>query len=119
MQTLQTTDELLLSKGYTKYRRNEGLDPDILVCRFQKCFQDAKGKKYFIDVLKYDHSFIPVNRRTESYEPYGYEYELHFDFERYNGHIKMTLFAGWTIDDVEKYAEEYFEKMNPDYYETD
>ena len=32
--------------------------------------------------------------------------------------IDMEFFSDWTIEEVEKFVEEMFEKMKPNYYES-
>ena len=47
------TEEYIKSKGYTRYNPTD-FDKDIVLARYQKCFRDDKGKKYFINALKID-----------------------------------------------------------------
>ena len=56
-------DEYLLERGYKEYLPNPVLDNESIVKKFQKRFDDDFGKKYFIDVTKWSHDYVPVNRR--------------------------------------------------------
>ena len=56
------TEEYILNKGYTKYPPTE-FDNDIVLCRFQKCFRDDKGKKYHINALKMSLSYMSIGEQ--------------------------------------------------------
>lgn len=117
MEHTKITDEALMEHGYKKYTPTT--QNASIVCVFQKRFLDASGTKYFITVNKWDHSFVPVDRRGDHYEPYGYEYELYFTYKDSGRAVKMLLYAGWTIEQAEKFAEDFFAKMQPSYYEQE
>lgn len=112
------TEEYILSKGYTKYNRTP-FDKDIVICRFQKCFRDDNGKKYFIDAVKIDHHFIPEDRRDEYWKPYSFEYDLQVSVDDDEKPINLQFFSNWTLDKVEEFVEDFFVKMNINYYEID
>lgn len=110
------TDEYLLERGYKKYPPTP-FDNKNIVARFQKRFDDDFGKKYFIDILRWSHDYIPMSCRSEDFEIYGYEYEIYFSMYQEEKDLKFTFYNNWSIEDVEKFAEDFFEKMKPNYYE--
>lgn len=111
-------DEYLLERGYKQYKPMPYLDNKSIVAKFQKRFDDDFGKKYFIDVAKWSYDFIPVSRRDEWWTPYSYEYHLYITMSEEDKPIWMQFGTSWTIEEVEKFAEEFFEKMKPNYYES-
>ena len=58
------TEEYILSKGYHRGNPSQ-FDDKSVICRYQKRFDDENGKKYFIDILKYDLSRVPEKMQTE------------------------------------------------------
>ena len=110
------TEEYILNKGYRKYPPTE-FDSDIVVCKYQKRFDDEIGKKYFIDILKYNNSFVPKEKRTEPWEEYSYEYETQVTFGNKQSTIDFTFFADWTLEAVEQFLADFFDKMGINYYE--
>lgn len=112
------TDEYILNKGYTKFPPSQ-LDSDIVACIFQKCFRDENGKKYFIDIMKNDLSFVPPERRDEFWKPYGYEYRIQVSVGEDEKSINLHFFNGWTLENVEEFVEKFFVNMNINYYEID
>lgn len=111
------TDKYILEKGYKQYAPTQ-FDKEHTVARFQKRFDDEYGKKYFIDVVKWSKDFIPVERRDEYWQPYGYEYEVQVSMhDDEQNTINLYFFSDWTLDKVEEFMAEFFEKMCPNYYE--
>ena len=110
------TEEYILNKGYTKYPPTE-FDNDIVLCRFQKCFRDDKGKKYHINALKIDMHFIPTDRRDEYWKPYRFQYELQVSVGEDEKPINLQFFHNWTLEQVEEFVEDFFVKMNINYYD--
>ena len=112
------TEEYVKSKGYTRYNPTD-FDKDIVLARYQKCFRDDKGKKYFINALKLDMTFIPEDRRDEYWKPYHFEYDLQVSVDEDEKPINLQFFSNWTLDKVEEFVEDFFVKMNINYYEID
>lgn len=110
------TDEKLLAMGYKQYAPT-GLDHEIVVSRFQKRFDDQYGKKYFINVLKNDHSFIPESQRGDWWTRYRYTYEVQVTCDTGEKTLNLEFFADWTVEGVEKFMADMFEKMKLNYYE--
>lgn len=111
------TDEYLLKHGYTKYNPAY-FDNDSVVARFQKRFDDDFGKKYFIDVLKWSQEYVPVERRDKWWKPFTYHYETQVTMFEDAKALNLEFFSDWTLEEVEKYMEDLFDKMNLNYYET-
>lgn len=111
-------DEYLLERGYKQYKPMPYLDNESIVAKFQKRFDDDFGKKYFIDVAKWSYDFIPVSQRDEWWKPYSYEYDLYVTmFGEKEKPIYLKFGTSWTLEEVEAFAEDFFEKMKPNYYE--
>ena len=111
------TDEYLLKRGYKQYPPVQVVDGDLVVARFQKRFDDDFGKKYFIDIKKWSHEFVPQHQRNEWWEPFTYTYEVYttmFSDEA----MQIEFYSSWTLEQVEKFMEDFFEKMKPNYYES-
>ena len=111
------TDEYLLERGYKQYKPTQ-FDNESVVARFQKRFDDDFGKKYFIDVLKWSHDYVPVNKRDKWWKPFTYCYETQVSMFKEEKSLNLEFFSDWTLEEVEKYMEEMFEKMKLNYYES-
>lgn len=111
-------DEYLLERGYKPYKPNPVLDNESIVAKFQKRFDDDFGKKYFIDIAKWSNDYIPKYRRDELWEQFSYEYHLcvsMFDEEK---PIWLNFGTSWTVEEVESFASDLFNKIKPNYYES-
>ena len=111
------TDEYLIERGYKKYEPTR-FDNESVVARFQKRFDDDFGKKYFIDVLKWSQDYVPVDRRDKWWKPFTYHYETQVTMFEDAKALNLEFFSDWTLEEVEKYMEDLFNKMNLNYYET-
>lgn len=114
----RVTDEYLLERGYKQYRPTPVIDSEYIVAKFQKRFDDDFGKKYFIDISKWSHEFVPVHLRDKWWKPFSYEYDMYVSVSEEENPIYLKFGTSWTLDNVEKFAEEFFDKMKPNYYET-
>lgn len=112
------TDKYILEKGYKQYEPLKGLDNDYVVARFQKRFDDDFGKKYFINIIKWSHDYIPACRRNDWRTPFSYEYEIQFSMFESENALDLHLHSSWTLEEVEKFVENFFEKIKPNYYEN-
>ena len=102
------TDEYLVKRGYKKYEPTP-FDNESVVARFQKRFDDDFGKKYFIDVLKWSHDYVPVDRRDKWWKPFTYHYETQVTMFEDAKALNLEFFSDWTLEEVEKYMEDLFE----------
>lgn len=100
--------------GYRKYRPTE-FDSRFVVARYQKRFDDDIGKKYFIDVLEYDHSDIA--QKYDISDRYGNEFELYLTFGDDDKPMKILMYCGWTLEEAEKMAEMMWNNLFANYYE--
>lgn len=111
-------DEYLLERGYKEYKPTPVLDNESIVKKFQKRFDDDFGKKYFIDVAKWSHDYVPVSRRDKWWTPFSYTYHLYVSMFEEEKPIYLEFGTSWTLEEVEKFAEDFFNKMEPNYYES-
>ena len=111
------TNEYLLEQGYKKYPKTP-FDNEFIVARFQRRFDDDFGKKYFIDVIRWSNDYIPVSHRGSNWELYSYEYEIHFSMYEEEKSLNLKFFNSWSLKEVEDFAEDFFNKMKPNYYES-
>lgn len=111
------TDEYMLERGYRKFNPIPRIDNEHVVARFQKRFDDDFGKKYFINVVKWDNSYIPETHRGNWYKLYSYEYDTQFSIGKDDNALDMTFHSSWTLEQVEDFIESFFKRMKPNYYE--
>ncbi len=112
------TDEYLLERGYKEYKPTPYLDNDSIVAKFQKRFDDDFGKKYFIDVAKWSHDYVPEYRRDKWWQPFSYAYHLYVTMFEEEKPIYLEFGTSWTLEEVESFAEDFFVKMKPNHYES-
>lgn len=110
------TDEYLFEHGYKKYPPT-AFDNENIVAMFQKRFDDDFGIKYFINISRWSHDYIPVSHRGRSWKPFGYEYEMQVSMYEEEKSLNLHFFNDWSLEEVEKFAADFFEKMQPNYYE--
>lgn len=111
------TDEYFINRGYEKWDRYN-LQPDIVMCNFQKRFDDEVGKKYFIDVQKISHDWMPDHlKSTDSYTLYEYTYSCQVYKKDTHAALNMEFFSDWSIEQVEEFIERLFQNGELDYYE--
>lgn len=111
------TDDYLRQKGYKEYLPTR-FDNESIVARFQKRFDDDIGKKYFINVIKWSNDFVPVEHRREYWTPFSYEYEAQVTMDGNEDALNLNFFSTWTLEKVEDFMVKFFDRMNPNYYET-
>ena len=109
-------DDYLKEQGFYEYKPTQ-FDNSSVVSRFQKRYDDDHGKKYFINILKWDNSFVPIDRRDKWWKPYSYTYEAQITMFKEQKPVKFDFFSGWTLEQVEKFMEDFFNKLEPNYYE--
>lgn len=111
-------DNYLLKRGYKQYKPLPVIDNESIIAKFQKRFDDDFGKKYFIDVAKWSHDYVPVSRRDNWWTPFSYVYHLYVSMFEEEKPIYLEFGTSWTLEEVEKFAENFFNKMEPNYYES-
>lgn len=111
------TDEYLFEHGYKKYPPTT-FDNENIVAMFQRRFDDDFGTKYFINISRWSHDYIPVSYRGRNWEPFGYEYEVQVSMYEEEKSLNLHFFNDWSLEEVEKFAEDFFTRMKPNYYES-
>ena len=99
------TDEYIKEHGFKEYNPTR-FDNDSVILRFQKRYDDDFGKKYFIDILKWDNSYVPADRRDKWWKPYSYTYETQITMFKDCKALNFEFFSDWTLEQVEKFMEE-------------
>lgn len=107
------TREELSARGYKQYERTP-FDSQSVNCRFQKRFDDDKGKKYFIDVVEWSEFRHP---HTGDIFPVSYEYECQLYKGGSHDAFDVQFHSSWVLDDVEAFVEKLFVSCGCDYYE--
>lgn len=103
------TDKLLIEKGYKEFAPSPFCD-EYIIKFFQKRFDDEWGKKYFINVNKYDLTNIDTNNSP-------YEFEIYLTVIGGDA-IRLLLYgSNWDIDKVEIYIDNLFNTGVYEYYE--
>lgn len=118
MVVLTMNDEYLIYRGYKQYPTTPYLDNESIVAKFQKRFDDDFGKKYFIDVAKWSHDYIPADRGDKFWKPFSYAYHLYVSMFEEEKPIFLEFGTSWTLEEVEDFAESFFDAMKPNYYES-
>ena len=108
------TDKELLNRGYHRYDPTP-FDREGIVDRFQKRYDDEKGKKYFIEVIKWMPMYHPYTGELMNEDPY--EYECYLYRKETHDPIRMLFYGGWNLDMVEDHLEQMFNTGMYDYYE--
>jgi hypothetical protein len=111
------TDQDLLDRGFKQFPPTYPIDPTGVKNKYQKCYSDEIGRRYFITVSEWEPIF---DRRTGKTWPINYEYHVYFQKDDGKGStkaIKILLYAGWDIDEVEDYVQKLFETGLFEYYE--
>ena len=107
------TDEYIIEKGYKEFKPTRFHSSDTSKC-FQKRFDDDIGKKYFIDINKYNwNGLIP----KEAEKNYTYEYEVQLYRKETHDAVDMTFHGSWELKDVEDFVKNMFKSGTLDYYE--
>ena len=101
------TEQDLINAGYKEYSKTP-FDSEFIEKNFQKCIHDDNGRKYFIDAHKYIDMKHPY---TGEMIEGGFEFTVQFNHKEYDKPVNMNFFCGWTIEEVEKSAEELWQLM--------
>ena len=117
MEKILINDEYLIKRGYKEYKPTR-FDNESVVARFQKRFDDDFGKKYFIDVLKWSHDYVPNHMRDKWWKPFTYHYETQVTMFEGEKALNLEFFSDWTLEEVESFMSDMFKKMKLNYYES-
>lgn len=115
------TKEELINAGYKRYKPSP-IDNECVTDLYQKCITDDIGKKYYINVKRWDFSIHGRNN-----EPIGYEADVQFRVKNTGEYTDIVCLDGWSIKDIEKYYADlwytgmfrYYEKWGGEIYEDD
>ena len=61
---------------------------------------------------------MPVSRRDKWWNPFTYHYETQVTMFEGEKALNLEFFSDWTLEEVEKFMEDMFEKMKLNYYES-
>lgn len=109
-------EQHFINKGYHAYNPTP-FDSNSVEKRYQKRFDDEIGKKYFIDIIVWDNSFVPQDRRDKWWSPFGYEYSTQLYRKDSHDAVDFLFHSSWTLEQVEEHLEKLFDTGLYDYYE--
>lgn len=110
--TLEEIRNYLEPMGFKEFEVPNFRSYDGVCTMFQKRYDDNVGKKYFIDAKIWDWSF--TDRIKENYH-IEYECQLY----QKDTHDAFNInFIDWTIEQVEQFIDNMFEKNMLEHYET-
>jgi hypothetical protein len=111
MSKINMTEQLILECGYQEYKPSPLEHEGITKC-WQKRFDDDVGKKYFINIHRWD---LPPHPYTHELTPTSYEFECQLN--KNDKPINLNMFNGWSIQEAEEWVEDVWSKCGCDYYE--
>ena len=105
----------LEEKEYKKYPAGR-TDPESVIALFQKRFDDDQGIKYFVDIHEYSFENFP-EVPPQVQDNYRFEGELSFTLKSNGKPVDIKCFIGWTLDEIEQYAEDLWKSGMYEFYE--
>lgn len=105
------TKQELIDAGYNRFEPAP-IDNECITDLFQKCVTDDVGKKYFINVKRWDFSI-----HGQRNDPIGYETEVQFRHISNGEYTDIVCLDGWSIKDTEKYFADLWNTGMFRYYE--
>lgn len=91
------TREELINAGYNRYDPAP-ISNECITDLYQKCVKDDIGKKYYINVNRWD--FTPCGQKNN---PIGYECNVQFRHKKTGEYTDIVCLDGWSVADMEKY----------------
>ena len=94
---------------------------------FQKKFTDENGIKYFINVYHYNYAKQIAGWDREPVDTYSFDSQFRVDKNNKDACVDVTYSADMlpnkyrpvtTLQEVERFFDEFFVKFNVDYYKT-
>lgn len=104
-------DREIIDKGYKEFKPDPIHYKGIMKC-FQKRFDDDIGKKYFININKWDWTDYDIMPQDCTYE-----FEVQLYSKGKHNPINLKFFNGWDIDSVEEHMNNIWNSNIYDYYE--
>lgn len=109
--TTSITQESLLAAGYKRFTQSNLWQ--FTNVGWQKRFDDAKGKKYFITIAEYDNSQYP-----DLYELRGrYSFQPETQFEANGVTFDVQMHSPKSIEEMQAFFENMWYSLGCDYYE--
>lgn len=107
-----------LDRGYRRYEVNSGNRYIMKNCDFmlQKCFEDEKGKRYFITVYCYDRKNYPTEHQVNQ-PKIGYMATSQFVIDDNRPFFNIEMNSIDSIEEMEQYYELFWETLKRPYYE--
>ena len=106
--------KFLEDRGYKRYSPSV-IDGEGVTDCFQKRFDDEKGKKYFINVKRWDFSRFSIFQSVP--DPISYPADVQLYKKGTHAAMNIEFFSDWKIEDVEEHVEWLFNSGRFDYYE--
>ena len=97
-------DEFFIDKGFHRYEKTE-FQNDGIDYNFQKRYDDEIGKKYFLDVAKWNWKEF---HRSELPD---YSYEISCQLYKKDDHkaVDIQFHSDWDLEEVEDFVEFLFQ----------
>ena len=92
-----------LERGYARFSPGP-YDSEFVECLFQKRVDDEVGKKYFISVKKY----LPFVKDGKEIASESFEFGINLTDKATDKPVNINLYSGWTIEEAEARAEEFW-----------
>ena len=99
------TEQEILDAGYREYAKTP-FDHEGIEKNYQKCVRDDNGKKYFIDIHKWQDLHHP---HTGELIEGGYEFTTQLNHAKLDKPMNLELFCGWTIEEAEEVIEKIWQ----------
>lgn len=113
--------EVLEKAGYTRFsdqfKRSENLSNDPYKGTWQKCIRDDKGKKYFINIEKWDFADSSLKDRFNGYKLPSYSAHAQFDGPDGTFNVQLLSAEGRTLQAIENWFEKQWKMNECDHYE--
>ena len=116
-------EQELIDNGYKIFKDNWKNS----IRGFQKKFTDEKGIRYFINVYHYNYAKQIAGCNIEPVDTYSFDSQFRVDKNNKDACVDVTYSADMlpnkyrpvtTLQEVERFFDEFFVKFNVDYYET-
>ena len=114
------TREELINAGYTRFDPAP-ISNECVTDLYQKCVKDDIGKRYYINVNRWDFSY-----HGQTFNPIGFEANVQFRHKDTGEYADIVCLDGWSLADMEKFYENlwytgmfrYYDKWG-EFYEDD
>lgn len=104
------TNEELIKAGYKQYPPSP-IDNECVTDLFQKCVTDEYGKRYFINIKRWDF------RKYGDQNGVNYESDMQLTHKNGN-YVNIKGLSGWKLDELEKFFADIWNTGWFKYYEA-